>query len=387
MNLHGVKTRVGVRDAKAICPGIKIVQGFPPKQDLPVVFGPLIGPDQHPRYELVSIIGSGAQGTVYMAKDRKFNDAITPSLVAIKLCVHKLSSDRESTRARAVEHSNVARVLDRDTHERVSYIVYELIKGEPMSEWLDLSRTLPWRKACRMMIDLCSGVEAAHGAGVIHRDIKPSNVMITQEGTPVLTDFGVSSFEMIDAHNEHTEGSLLFMSPEQHERASNCGQVSDIYALAGVLFWLLTGDEPNGSSPELAEQRLRNNDPADISSLRLRRIPDRLIQVIEKAMHPDARRRTQSASLLSSEIIAVLENQPIRWMDSDTVAAALFLRRHALAGSLAIVGTWFLISSTNSKIRMEAVKNELSHHVASILARSIDLHQESLNYLVKTTVL
>lgn len=287
------------------------------------------GPDRSERYQLVRLMGRGSQGEVHEAIDHDHPG----NRVAIKLFRSADTRLRELLGARLVDHRNVARLVDHGAYQGRAFVAYRIVDGTTLADYAD-NRVLSWREATELICAIGDGLVAVHAAGLVHRDIKPRNIMIDRDGTPILVDFGIAMDSEL-AQNAGMEGSLPFMAPEQFNGSGSI-PVSDVYSLAGVLYWLLSGVQPNGRGSTIARSALTSMQrpsmdhiPADV--------PERLVGVIRNALDPRAGTRTDSASRLVSELQAVLDDRPIHGVDGVRSAASLFFRRQKAAIPLAVV--------------------------------------------------
>lgn len=325
---------------------LNTVRSLPVEEAMPMPFGPMLE-NGRIRYLLVRLIGEGGQGSVYEAVDYGFDDphrSRTAPRVAIKLCLEPSSSEREAVRARAVGNINVARVFDQGTHNGFGYIVYELVHGVPLTVWrMQHSNKVPWTTAVDIAMQICSGVSAIHAAGVIHRDIKPENIMMRADNRPILTDFGISSWAQTDLNVGRSEGSVMFVAPEQFQSPAQCSPMADIYSVAGVAYWLLSGSAPNGSDAGNAFKNLRERELPRPKQLQRHGIPSRLAAVVMRSLEPLPSDRAASVTELGDELKAIRNSTPIEWIDTDTSSGALFIRRHPLAISACILIA-FLVS-------------------------------------------
>ncbi len=334
--------------------------------DLPMEFGRM-GEDLRPRYVLEELLGSGAQGSVYRAVDRRFAPSERRAMVAVKICRFDLDEEDESTYARAINHPHVARALDRGVEAGSPYIVYELVEGVPLDQWVKEHPHASWRERCEMMVKIADGVQAAHTSGVIHRDLKPTNILVRPDGNPVITDFGIAcKHEGERSYVYQSEETVLFISPEQYQRTAwGMAPTTDVYSLGGLLYWMMTGAYPNGRTVRQAvgglEQDARGFDSGAASGSTVG--PKRLEAIWKRALTTDTAKRHRSAEQFASDLRAVLRNEPIGWIDTSKGAVfSLFVRRHAAvsaavaAGLVVLVGSTWTIASIRGQADLRAAK-------------------------------
>lgn len=347
-------------------------RGYSLQIELPKAFGRL-DIDGKPRYELRRIIGSGNQGTMYEAVDRVFAEDGQPSHVAVKVYHDSgtVRSVQEGARARRIRHKNVARVIDQgQAVGGESYVTYELIEGQSLDVWVKQRRVpLTAQQACRMVIDLARGVQCAHNAGVIHRDIKPSNILVNREDEPIITDFGIAHSSSSDprlSHQYGTRGSLAFMAPEQFDGSSDGAMPSvDIYAIGGLLYWMLFGLYPNGENVEDAVTYLELRSEGGPQRIEEWSVDWRLRAIVSKALSVDSIERYQSAEAFALDLEDYLAHKPIPWLDQSTQSRVqLFARRKPLVLVLsllifaAIIATAWSWSASRSAIKLEQARSE-----------------------------
>lgn len=302
--------------------------------ELPCGWGELES-DGRPRYELQRVIGSGAQGTVYAAVDRRVNRESTSPRVAIKIMSrHNWSSD-EANNAYAIRHPNVARVIDRGVENGSDFIVSELVNGPQLDTWVRRNGRVGWKQACQIVASIADGVQAAHAIQIVHRDLKPSNIVMDLDDRPVVTDFGISC-AIGDDRDGSTKGTPFFMSPEQRRRDEFATAPStDIYALGGVLFWMLTGAYPNGKTPRECYENLDSDDTQRFDALDQRSIPTRVRRVCERALSSSVIDRQDSCATLASELRSLIQHERIGWLDrSIGTRIRLYARKNAVTSAV-----------------------------------------------------
>ncbi len=201
------------------------------------------------KYDIVSELGRGGMGVVY-----KGYEADLDRFVAIKMLAQELTDDatvverfiREAKSVAAISHPNIVPVfVTGSTHEQ-TYFVMEYIEGESLSEMLARRAPLDSNEVINLLMQTASGLAAAHDKGIIHRDIKPANLMITQQGTLKITDFGIAFVNDMEKRLTNTGefvGTPGYLSPEVCK-----GEVvdlrSDIFSLGILVFEMLTGEMP-----------------------------------------------------------------------------------------------------------------------------------------------
>jgi len=204
------------------------------------------------RYRITALVGKGGMATVYKAEHPGLGQT-----VAIKVLHPHMATDQDMLarfrhEAQAVanlRHPNIVRVLDFDVQNDQYFMVMEYVDGPTLAAQLNgfaaQGRRMPTAEVARIFEPLCAAVDYAHGLGMIHRDIKPANVLLTPQGEPVLTDYGIAKMVGVTQHTATgtVMGSAYYMSPEQAQGSGIDGR-TDIYSLGVMLFEMLTGRVP-----------------------------------------------------------------------------------------------------------------------------------------------
>jgi hypothetical protein len=320
---------------------------------LPYSVGQRLEDGRH-RYELVRALGEGSNGRVFEAIDHLLSDAGHPAKVAVKLIavdqatIHRQTA--EATKARRIEHPSVARVLDRGlTQDGELYLVYELVVGGDLHSWFDCqARRIPLGRAAELVAKIARGVQAAHSAGLVHCDLKPSNILMSGEGEPRVTDFGVAA--LTDGAGSTSNpgsgalpiGNLAFAAPEQiRQSVSAASPLVDVYALGGLLYYLTTGQLPNGASAvEIAKTHgagATAERPRLISAIR-READERLDRICDRAMRVHPEERYATAAEFASDLESWLGHRPIAWMKEGHVQKVrLWARRSPTVAILSLL--------------------------------------------------
>ena len=253
------------------------------------------------RYEILGLLGVGGMGSVYRARDVTLDE-----LVALKVLRKELAAvpgmvarfRQEVKLARRVTHKNVARTFDIGEDGGDTFLTMELVDGEPLSNLAARRGRLPVATVVDLASSICSGLAAAHAAGVIHRDLKPENILIAKDGRIAITDFGIArALDPGEAGRTmgHAAGTPAYMAPEQVEGKRDLDARCDIYALGAILFELLTGTPAwHGESiVSIAAARLIHP-PPDPRAV-VPNLPDRAAAIVMKCMAKDRAERYATA--------------------------------------------------------------------------------------------
>jgi len=306
---------------------------------LPFDIGP-VQPSGAPRYQLHQLLGIGSEGAVYLGQDRSLSEPGSPAWVALKHVAAGAAAD-EAVRARKVLHPNVVRALDRVQGPGGSWmLVFEFVRGGSLEKTWG-AKTMPNRPraAAELAVQIARGVQAAHSAGLVHRDLKPGNVLLTDDGTPKVSDFGISHMQAAKRAADRS-GSLGFMSPEQFRGAASSVQ-DDVYGLGGVLYWMLTGAYPNGATKQAATDCLAGDFALRDETLKksLAGFDSDLVAICVRALAFDAEDRYSSADRMGMDLELWLANEPLRWTSpSFKRRYQLAIRRAPIAWSVAGLG-------------------------------------------------
>ncbi len=208
----------------------------------------ILGTTLSGRYRLEARIGAGGMSTVYRALDETLQRQ-----VAIKLLNREVASDsdalerfrREARAVAQLSHPHIVGVIDAGEDESRPYIVFEYVEGETLKERIRRVGRLPIAEAVAYAIEIARALGAAHARHIVHRDVKPQNVLIDEEGSAKVTDFGIA--RTLDEEGLTADGRVLgttdYVSPEQALGQPVTGQ-SDLYSLGVVLYEMLTGEVP-----------------------------------------------------------------------------------------------------------------------------------------------
>jgi serine/threonine-protein kinase len=315
----------------------------------------LLGTTLSGRYRLESRIGSGGMSTVYRAHDETLE-----RFVAIKLMNREIASDsdqlerfrREARAVARLSHPNIVHVIDAGEDEGRPYIVFEYIDGETLKERIHRLERLAIPEAVAYCVEIARALGAAHANHVVHRDVKPQNVLIDQDGTAKVTDFGIA--RTLEEKGLTADGRVLgttdYVSPEQALGKDVTGQ-SDLYSLGIVLYEMLTGELPYHGENQVAVAMMHVREQVpDVRHLR----PDvsaALAAVIDRATAKElAQRYSDDAEMIADlERALALETNRAGTADGQVTAVIdtlprdtrrqvpLSIRRPVAAYSIAVI--------------------------------------------------
>jgi serine/threonine protein kinase len=280
------------------------------------------------QYEIISLLGQGGMGEVYLAQDLRLGRK-----VALKLLPAQFTRDsdrvgrfqRESRAATALNHPNIITIYDMGQEQGIHFIASEFIEGDTLRQKLN-RRKLPVKEAIEIAIQVGDALSAAHRAGIIHRDIKPENIMIRRDGYIKVLDFGlVKLTESDDTHQAAVKlstktgavmGTINYMSPEQ-ALALEIDPRTDIFSLGIVLYEMVTGELPfKGTTAASVFDAILNKQPASIRSANAE-VSVELERIIYRALEKDREMRYQTAADLRSVLRRLRRN-----LDSGITASA-----------------------------------------------------------------
>ena len=265
-----------------------------------------IGKKLDGRYEIKEIIGVGGMANVYKAYD-----CIDDRSVAVKILRDEhmqndelLRRFRNESKAIAVlSHPNIVKVYDVSFNEDIQYIVMEHVDGITLKEYIEQQKVLRWKEAVHFTVQILRALQHAHDKGIVHRDIKPQNIMLLEDGTIKVADFGIARFARASQHTvtDKAIGSVHYISPEQ-AKGEVSDEKSDIYSIGVMLYEMTTGTLPfDADSPVSVALK-----PIQSQAKRPRAInpdiPEGLEDITIRAMQKDPARRYQSAAEMLRDI-------------------------------------------------------------------------------------
>lgn len=339
---------------------------------------------EHPRYEVLELIGKGGMGDVYKARHRKMEREVALKVISRGLFRKAEAIDRfhrEVKAAAQLSHPNIVTAFDADQAGEFHFMVMEYVDGVDLSRTVRDRGALPAAEACDYIRQAAIGLQHAYQRGMVHRDIKPHNLMITTDGTVKILDFGLASLTPVSADRDRQEvgsdltaaGSVMgtpdFISPEQATDVRQADIRSDIYSLGATFYFLLSGRAPfcEGS----ITQKLKSHscaEPEPLDSFR-KDISSELVAVVAKMIAKEPADRFQTplevaealeALVKQTEADDTLTPTPVikpsrkrtRWSPLTAIATVFF--------AAVFSGIIYYIQTNNGTVRIEVADESLA---------------------------
>jgi len=314
-----------------------------------------------PGYEMLATLGRGGMGVVYQARQTKLGRVVALKMILAGAHAGEADLARFRTEAEAIarlQHPNIVQIHEIGEHGGLPFFSLEFCAGGSLERKLN-GTPLPPKEAAALVETLARAMQAAHDKGVIHRDLKPANVLLAEDGTPKITDFGLA--KKLDEAGQTASGAIMgtpsYMAPEQagykpDAQARGIGPLCDVYALGAILYECLTGRPPFKaatamdtlmqvvSDEPVPPRRLQPKTPRDLETICLR------------CLCKEPGRRYASARALANDLNRFLNDQPIqarhvtaverawRWSRRNRVVAALAGAVGLSLLGLLVLGVW-----------------------------------------------
>ena len=339
---------------------------------------------QVPGYRVEGVLGSGGMGIVFAARHLSLNRPVALKMILAGPYARREERERfvrEAEAVAALRHPNIVQVYDAGEIDGRPYFTMELVEGGRLSQ-KTTGAPQPARDAASLVAAVAEAVHAAHQTGIVHRDLNPSNILLTSDGTPKVTDFGLARRLEGDSPMTMTGlpvGTPSYMAPEQArgDKAA-IGPAADVYALGAILYDLLSGRPPFRADTTAATlQQVVACEPVRPSRLNPR-VPRDLETICLKCLQKQPARRYSSAAALAEDLNRFLRDEPIaarpptrvertvRWVRRHPAAAALLVVTMLLAAAAAGVGGWLIGQRSHTARAVEAA-----------LRRTVRLQQQS----------
>ncbi|MBN1202536.1 MAG: protein kinase [Anaerolineae bacterium] len=264
------------------------------------------------RYEITGTIGHGGMGDVFHGTDTQTGEAVAikllkPDIVASTPALLE-RFEREGEALRQLDHPNIVKMLAAIEENEMHYLVMEYVSGGSLRDLLDKQPQLPLERVLNISLDLADALTRAHRLQIIHRDIKPANVLLAEDGTPRLTDFGVAR---LGSRTRMTEtGSLIgtyaYLSPETC-MGKELDARTDIWSFGVMLYEMLTGKTPFEADQSAAMLVAILQNPLPDPTQYRPDIPPALVNLLAQMLQKDRDQRIHSVRLVGAELEAIIQ--------------------------------------------------------------------------------
>ncbi len=291
-------------------------------------------------YQVQALIGRGAMGTVYLAKDTALNRP-----VALKVLLGSLARNpamvrsfyREAQAAAPLRHPGIVRIYSAGVESGTPYIAMEYVAGESLDRFLRRKGTVSWQAALHVGAQLAQALDCAHAAGVIHRDVKPANILLDRQGRVRLADFGIARVATLEAQAGGMSGVIgtpTYMSPEQCEGA-DLSPSTDLYSLGVVMFQMMASHAPfRAETPQALVKQILSDDAPRLNKLNPE-IPDDVARLVAHLLQKEPAARPKSAVQVAKTIERIRAEEGGRSVVPEALSA--FVREQAVESNLRLM--------------------------------------------------
>jgi len=321
-------------------------------------------------YTFTRFLGAGGMGTVYEAESAATGQRVAVKLLSARLAANPSSVERfrqEGRVASQITHPRCVFVLRADTESGRPYIIMELMPGRTLKDVIDAGGPLPHAAAVARILDVIDGLAEAHRLGVIHRDVKPSNCFLTDDDRVKVGDFGLSKSLTPDGEGGEPArqltssgaflGTVMFASPEQI-RGEPVGYDSDVYAVCGTLYYLLTGKAPYQHESLTASLAKAVSEPPPPIRDRFPDVPRELERAVLRGLERDRTRRWQSLDDLR-DALAELQSEKLQAARPRAIVLAYLLDLFVLLALMLLIEfprQAFLGVTQNSSVTLDLLE-------------------------------
>ena len=324
-------------------------------------------------YEVVSHIGRGGTGEVYLAEDSRLGRKVALKLLRSEFTGNedRLRRFRQEARAAsALNHPNILTIFEIGSEDSTHFMVTEYVEGETLRQHMASAR-MKLGEALEVAIQVAGALAAAHKAGIVHRDIKPENIMVRGDGYAKVLDFGLAKLTERRAPGKDTTiplntepgvvmGTAQYMSPEQ-ARGLEVDARTDIFSLGVVLYEMVGGRAPfQGETPSDVIVSLLQKEPVPLSSYS-RGVPSEVQRIVRKALRKEREDRYQAMKELLADLKALkrtLEHSTITHRQYRLVTAAVMAILLIVA-----LGVWTFVRRVQAENDRKAAVAEMEHLV------------------------
>jgi len=332
-----------------------------------------------PGYELLGELGRGGMGVVYKARHRALDRTVALKMILSGSHAGEGDLARFQTEAGAIarlQHPNIVQIHEVGEHEGKPFFSLEFCGGGSLEKKLH-GTPLPAQEAAALVETLARAMQAAHEQHVIHRDLKPANVLLTEHGTPKITDFGLA--KKLDEASQTQSGAIMgtpsYMAPEQAGgKSADIGPAADVYALGAILYECLTGRPPFKAATALDTiLQVVSDEPVAPSQLQTK-MPRDVETICLKCLRKEPQQRYLTADALAADLRRFQADEPIaarppgrgerawRWCRRNkavaaAVGAAVFILVVGIVVSTGLA-FWAMANATRAEAREREVRQE-----------------------------
>lgn len=250
------------------------------------------------RYRILEQIGEGGMATVYKARDTRLEADVAVKVIRTENLAPSVLEralkrfEREAKALARLTHPNIVKVMDYGEYEGKPYLVMPFFPGGSLKK--RLGKPIPWQEALQLILPSARALDYAHRQNMIHRDVKPSNILMTEDGEPMLTDFGIAKVldfeETVDLTGTGMGiGTPEYMAPEQWQ--GNTSTQSDLYSLGVVLYEMITGRKPYTANTPAAILLKQANEPLPRPNIFVTDLPEKVERILVKALVREPKER------------------------------------------------------------------------------------------------
>ncbi len=320
-------------------------------------------------YEIISVLGKGGMGVVYMARHIQLDRVVALKMVLAGSRASKSDREKFLSEARAVAqltHPNILQIFEVGEQNGQPYFSLEYLDGGTLQEKLE-KYSMPPREAAQFIETIARALYYGHQKGILHRDIKPANVLLSKDGVPKIADFGLA-LRLDRGATGPTNvvvGTPMYMSPEQATGKADIGPAADIYSLGATLYEMICGRPPfRGATINDTLKLVKTTEPVSPRQLQPS-VPADLQTICLKSLHKDPKQRYATADAFANDLRNYLDGRPIdarpastlektwKWSRRNPAAALLIAVSCISLLAFAIGGTAFAISE-NQRATSEA---------------------------------
>lgn len=268
------------------------------------------------RYHILEQLGQGGMATVYKAYDTRLERDVALKVLRVEQFAPAVLErilrrfEREAKALAKLTHPNIVPIIDYGEHEGVPYLVMPFLSGGTLKAYLQKRDRLGWEEAVRLLLPIASALSFAHQHHILHRDVKPSNILLTEDGQPLLTDFGVA--KILEAEEGQTLtgtgvgiGTPEYMSPEQG-LGKGVGPQADVYSLGVVLYEMITGRKPYTADTPMAVVLKHVSEALPRPRMYVPELPEGVERVLLKALAKQPEDRYASMEAFAEALRGVL---------------------------------------------------------------------------------